>query len=237
MATSKIQVLEGSGKNLATNSFTEDAVTKELSRVVLNSSSGTEITTLPVSVSAGSNLIGKVSTDQTTHGTSDLVAADITKVAGSAISQGHGTAATAIRVELPTDGTGVVGLIAGTATVGAVNVKPTTTGGLSTYHLVSAGTTNATNIKASAGQVFGWYIYNSNAAARKVAFHNTAGTPTAGSSIFFALVIPAGGAANVELTNGIAFSTGIGITTVTDLTDAGSTAVSANDLIINIFYS
>jgi hypothetical protein len=47
----------------------------------------------------------------------------------------------------------------------------------STFHLVSAATTNATNIKASAGTVNGWYIYNSNANARKVAFHNTAGTP------------------------------------------------------------
>jgi hypothetical protein len=45
--------------------------------------------------------------------------ADITKVAGAAISQGHGTAATAIRVELPTDGTGVV--IANNAT--AANLK------------------------------------------------------------------------------------------------------------------
>lgn len=35
-------------------------------------------------------------------------AVNITQVAGSSISQGHGTAATAIRVELPTDGTGVV---------------------------------------------------------------------------------------------------------------------------------
>ncbi len=49
MATSKIQVSEGSGKNLATNSFTEDTVTKEVSRIVLNDSSGAEITTLPVS--------------------------------------------------------------------------------------------------------------------------------------------------------------------------------------------
>jgi hypothetical protein len=52
MATSKIQVTEGSGKNLATNSFTEDTVTKEASRVVLNDSSGSEITTLPVSAAA-----------------------------------------------------------------------------------------------------------------------------------------------------------------------------------------
>ena len=73
-----------------------------------------------VGLVAGSAKVGIVTTDQTTHGTTDLVAADITKVAGSAISQGHGTAATAIRVELPTDGTGVVGLTASTNTIGAL---------------------------------------------------------------------------------------------------------------------
>lgn len=118
----------------------------------------------------------------------------------------------------------------------AVAVGVTTAGGATTYHLVSAATTNATNIKASAGQVYGWYIYNSNAAARKLVFHNTAGTPTAGASVYFSLMIPAGGAANVSFAMGIPFSTGIGITTVTGLADSDSAAVAANDLIINIFY-
>lgn len=127
-------------------------------------------------------------------------------------------------------------LATGSNLIGRVNIDPETSNGLSIFHLVSAATTNATNLKASAGQVYGWYIYNSNAAARKVAFHNTAGTPTAGASIVFAIVIPPTSAANVEYTTGIAFGTGIAITTVTDLTDAGATAVAANDLIINIFY-
>lgn len=45
MATNKIQIDEGSTTNLATNSFSEDAVTKHISRSVLNNSSGTEIGT------------------------------------------------------------------------------------------------------------------------------------------------------------------------------------------------
>jgi hypothetical protein len=111
-----------------------------------------------------------------------------------------------------------------------------TAGGDSVYHLVSAATTNSTNIKASAGEVTGWYIYNSNASARKVAFHNTAGTPTAGASIYFTVVVPGLAATNVSFPTGIAFSSGIAITTVTELTDAGSTAVGLNDLNINIYY-
>ena len=122
------------------------------------------------------------------------------------------------------------------ATNDTVGVGPQTTGGLTTYHLVSAGSTNASSVKASAGQLYGWYIYNSNAAARKVAFHNTAGTPTAGASVFFSLVIPPSSGANVFSTIGMAFSTGIGITTVTGLADSDTAAVAANDLIINLFY-
>jgi hypothetical protein len=111
MATNNIPVTAGSGTYLATNSFTEDAVTKQRQRVVLNSSAGVEqtlntsllaldstvakdasLTTIDTDIKAnivlkaGTNIIGKVTTDQTTHGTSDLVAADITKVAGGAIT-------------------------------------------------------------------------------------------------------------------------------------------------------
>lgn len=127
-------------------------------------------------------------------------------------------------------------VIASNQTAVPVTIQSGATGGDTTYHLVSAASTNATNIKASAGKVTGWYIYNSNASARKVAFHNTAGTPTAGSSVFYTIVIPGLAATNVSFPNGIDFSTGIAITTVTELTDAGSTAVGLNDLIINIYY-
>lgn len=116
------------------------------------------------------------------------------------------------------------------------SLQPPTSGGLSIFSLVSAATTNATNLKASAGQVFGWYIYNSNTSARKVAFHNTAGTPTAGTSVLFSLVIPGSSGANVFNDLGIAFSTGIAITTVTGLAANDTTAVGANDLVISIFF-
>jgi hypothetical protein len=43
MATSRVQVTEGSGKSLATHSLSEDAVTKEISRVAINTSAGAEV--------------------------------------------------------------------------------------------------------------------------------------------------------------------------------------------------
>jgi len=104
------------------------------------------------------------------------------------------------------------------------------------FDLVSSSGTNPTVIKASAGTVNGWYIYNSNGSARKVAFHNIATTPTAGSGVVMALVIPPLSAANVSLPDGITFTTGISITTVTGLAEADATGVATNDLVINIFY-
>lgn len=154
-----------------------------------------------------------------------------------------GTDGTNLRI-LKTDANGELQIdvltlpaVSGSVTVsGSVSVVPQTTGGLTTFHLEAAASTNATNLKASAGQVYGWYVFNNNTLPRKVAFHNTSGTPTAGSSIFFTLVIPGSSAANVFGETGIAFSSGIGITTVTGVADSDSTAVAADDLNINIWF-
>lgn len=108
----------------------------------------------------------------------------------------------------------------------------------SKFSLVSANSTNATRIKNGPGTVNGWYIYNSNASARKITFHNsTLITPVATSTAaHFSLVIPGLSAANVSLPDGIYFDTGIGITTVTGLAELNGDVVGTNDLIINIFY-
>jgi len=127
--------------------------------------------------------------------------------------------------------------IANNQTAVPVTLQAGTSGGDTPYHLVSAATTNATNIKSSAGKVTGWYIYNSNASARKVNFYNSNATPVLGTTaLYFAVVIPGLSAANVSFPDGIDFSTGIGISTVTELTVAGNTAVALNDLVISIFY-
>lgn len=124
--------------------------------------------------------------------------------------------------------------ISGTLTA---NLSSSATGGDTTFHLVSAANTNPTNIKASQGVVTGWYIYNSNASARKVNLYNLNVSPTVGTStIAVAIIVPGLAATNVSFPDGIDFGTGISISTVTELTDAGTTAVALNDLIINLFY-
>jgi hypothetical protein len=113
---------------------------------------------------------------------------------------------------------------------------PATSGGYSISKTITAASTNATNVKASAGQLYGYYIYNDSNATRYVKLHNTAGVPTAGSGVVMTIGIPSGSAANVEFANGIAFSTGIAFTTVTGIADANASAVGASDLAINLLY-
>jgi len=177
---------------------------------------------------AGTNLMGKVGIDQTTVGTTNGVS--IAQIGANTVLTGNGVTGTgSLRVTLASDTSSNTNPLLTTT-------APQTTGGLSVFHLAAAATTNATNIKASAGQLYGYMISNTSAAYSYVAFHNSATAPTAGASIFFKIGIPAGGAANVEFSNGVAFSSGIGITTVTGAADSNATAVALSDLVINVFY-
>jgi hypothetical protein len=181
---------------------------------------------------------------------------------------GNGAAATAQRVTLANDSTGIVALTtstasigklaansgvdigdvdvlsiaAGTNAIGNVGVIPRTTGGATPYKLVSAATTNATTIKASAGQVFMVTASNVNAAVRYLKFYNKASAPTVGTDTpVLTFAIPgntAGAGTNIPIPAcGIAFGTGISFATTTEATDAGTTGVAANEIVINIAYA
>lgn len=103
--------------------------------------------------------------------------------------------------------------LAGTNNIGQVSVAPQTANGLSVFNATSSDgatalTSTAQAIKASAGQLYGWYIYNPNATAQFVQLYNTAAASvTVGTTNpLFMLTIPATSGANVEFTNGITFS-------------------------------
>lgn len=108
---------------------------------------------------------------------------------------------------------------------------PNTQGGLSIGRLISAATTNATSLKASAGQVYSIYVNNLNAAARYIKFYNKASAPTVGTDTPVAtFAIPAGGALNITSdTMGLAFATGIAYALTTGIADADTGAVSASE--------
>lgn len=113
---------------------------------------------------------------------------------------------------------------------------PATSGGCSNYHVVSAASANAANIKASAGQVYGIDVYNNAAYPVYVKLHNTAGTPTPGAGVVRTVGVQSGARARVEFPTGLAFATGIGISIVKDIADAGATAVAASDCCVDLEY-
>lgn len=127
----------------------------------------------------------------------------------------------------------------GTAAIGDVGIqyRANASGAASGAHIVSAATTNATIVKASAGRVLGWALGNTTAAWRYVKLHNQTTLPTAGSGVVRTISIPPGGLAQQNLPGGIAFTTGIGLTIVTGSADADATAVALGDVVGELFFS
>lgn len=108
---------------------------------------------------------------------------------------------------------------------------PSTSGGLSAA-TGSVGAT-ATSIKSSAGQLYGWHLFNTTAAVAYVQFFNLAtGSVTLGTTApLFSIGIPASGGATVNFDKGIAFGTAITFACTT--TRAGSTGATCD---VNFFY-
>ena len=85
-----------------------------------------------VALASGSNTIGALTANQTVN---------LAQVAGSSTATGHGTAAGAIRVELPTDGTGVVNAAqSGTWNIGTVTTVTTVSAVTAISNALPAGT-------------------------------------------------------------------------------------------------
>lgn len=116
-------------------------------------------------------------------------------------------------------------------------VVPSTAGGLSVYQLISAAGTNAVNIKASAGQVYGWSIMNPSSSTRYFKLFNKASAPTVGTdSPVMTFALPGNGGIAQSINQGIVFATGIAACTTTGspLLDTG--AVGLSDVIVNLYY-
>jgi len=115
-----------------------------------------------------------------------------------------------------------------------------TAGGWTPSKTVSAASTNATSLKASAGQVGYVFASNVNAAVRYLKFYNKASAPTVGTDTpVMTLAIPgntAGAGFALAVGSGVEFTTGIAWALTTEATDAGTTGVAANELVVNIGY-
>jgi hypothetical protein len=203
-----------------------------------------------------------------TTSTASIGKVDVDKVAGASIAVGNGTEATSIRVTVASDSTGQIKLAAGTALAGKVGIdqatananevvvksitaganligdvglQPRTSGGLSFSKLISGASTNLTQVKATAGQIYGIYATNINAAIRYLKIYDAASASvTVGTTVpDMTLPIPASAAGAgffLKLSQGIPLGTAISIALTTGVADNDTGAVAANELTVHVFY-
>jgi hypothetical protein len=210
------------------------------------------------SIAAGDNNIGNV----------DIVTMPAVTNAGTFAVQVDGSALTALQLidntifvddaafTVGTSSVSVAGFLADQASTDSVNegdagaarmtlnrqqivtVAPSAdTEGLTIFRSLDLDETEE-EIKATAGKLYGWYMYNDGAAEVYVKFYNaTAANVTVGSTTpVLTVPVPAGAAANVEYTNGITFGTAITAAATTGVADADTAAPAANQCVVNIFY-
>lgn len=122
-----------------------------------------------------------------------------------------------------------------------VTLQPHTTGGLSTAMFSGSDGSSilvatAQVVKASAGQLYGYYAYNPEAAVTFVHFYNTAAASvTVGTtSPLFTIAIPAGSAANLTIPQGITFSNAGWAVAAT--TTAGGNTAPATGVSLVVWY-
>jgi hypothetical protein len=122
-----------------------------------------------------------------------------------------------------------------------VTPYPHTAGGLDTFKSLDLDETEE-QVKATAGQLYGWWIFNAATSIRYVKFYNdTAANVTVGTTTpLFTLPIPAaasgGVAANALGSHGITFSAAITVAATTGLADNDTGAPGANEVVVMLFY-
>jgi hypothetical protein len=105
---------------------------------------------------------------------------------------------------------------------------------------ISAATTNATSVKASAGVLYCIVAFNLNAAVRYLKLYNKASAPTVGTDTpVMTVPIPAsatGAGFVLPIPPGVDFSTGLAFALTTAAADADTGAVAANELFVHLIY-
>jgi hypothetical protein len=225
---------DGQGQVADNAGFTDTATRLDMAGFIFDEVAGTALTENDAAAARidSKRALVNVIEDATTRGQRMAVSAagaaatNVAQVAGTTTATGNGTASAGCqRVTVASDNTAF-----------AVNatLKPTTSGGLT----VATGSIAATktDIKGSAGQVYGWYFYNPNASVAYVQFFNTAaaGVTLGTTPPVYSLGIPATSGANVMSDIGIPHSTAICIAVTT--TRAGSTGPGST-VDYNIYYS
>lgn len=165
------------------------------------------------------------------QGTQPVSAASLPLPSGASTSAKQpalGTAGTA-----STDVLTVQGIASGTP----INVSsaPTTSGGLTTYRNLDTGVTGSV-VKSSAGQLYVVNAFNASTAIRYLKLYDKATAPTSSDTPIDTIALPSGGGVVIPIGAGTPFTTGLGVRGTVGVTDADTTAPSANDIVINLWF-
>lgn len=251
MATSKVEVTEGTGTNLATHTISEDAATKHLTRHVPSHSDGTALTDATGIKISTSQLSALATTAQTRSAGFQLV---------DEPTDGHANIIDDAAFTVASTGIKMVGFLADETSTDSVNegdggaaritldrkqivtTQPHTAGGLSVKNLLDVDETDD-DVKASAGQVYGFYAVNRATSPRYIRFYNT-NTPTVGTTahVLGPIEVPANASDHTAFIwtfggLGIPFDTAISVAATTGFADNDTGAPSANDVIMCILYA
>src|SRR5574343_309017 len=132
-------------------------------------------------------------------------------------------------------------VIASDQSIIPTNPRASTTGGATPYKLISAATTNATSVKASAGQLYSIIAIGTTANIRYLKFYNKASAPTVGTDVpVLTIPVPGntqGAGVAIHFTVGTVFSTGLAFAITAGVGDADSAAVGAGDVVVNLTYA
>jgi hypothetical protein len=159
------------------------------------------------------------------------IAGNITQVAGTTLGaiSNYGTSPGAVAVPA------VNAYVTNALSVSPPTPSTSSTYAFTMYHHVYAGT--GLNVKASAGNLYGFSVFNGGTIPCYFQLYNTAGTPTIGTSVIDSYGVQAGVTLSIPpgqlaLEN---FSTGIGIGAAT--ADAGATTTGCTTISATVYYN
>src|ERR1019366_5703316 len=118
-----------------------------------------------------------------------------------------------------------------------ISLVPETSGGETTFHFLAAASTNATNLKSSAGQVYSVDLFNNAAYPVYFKLYNTTSESACGATGLTKVVgTQAGTQHTVKTEEGWPFSTGISYCLTKGIADADNTAVLVSDAVVDGSY-
>lgn len=121
---------------------------------------------------------------------------------------------------------------------GSTSVATKTTGGATNSKVLSAATTNATSVKASAGTIHGFILSNTTASYKYFKIYAKASAPVVGTDVPIATWgIPPNESLVFASDVGMAVGTGIAYAITGASADADATAVAVGDVTGNLLYA